>query len=431
MRGFTSKSEDLLLADRGVDMRIWLFGLLALCGLNLSLAQVQDEPAAPWAQEAVEILIKKGVFIGYPDGTFRWKQPITREEAAIALYRLLAAYGIDQLSPEEIQRIKEALDNLLKSYQSQQGDIQTLRQKVEALKAQPSPSPANLAPLEERLARLEEAIKGIQAAQAALEARQLEDRIQSLEQKAKDLEERLKTLKNGGSLPDSKLQAQIQDLEKRVKIIEDDRTSLGERIKTIAEQLQTLPEAQKLLQEAQNRLASLESQTKAQEGRLARLEGRTDDQEEQIKSLKNELQALRENLLPERKPFYLVLGVYRGDVDEHLYGHFAFGNDALYGPLGLRVFYEGDFQRLYGPDSLLGADLTFRTSFGSVDGYFGVGGGLYLNHDPQMGFGQLVIGVDLRLFSNLAIFLEGYQRYLFDGNATQRSAIYGGLQVRF
>lgn len=87
-------------------MRIWLCGLLALCGLNLSLAQVQDEPAAPWAQEAVEILIKKGVFIGYPDGTFRWKQPITREEAAIALYRLLAAYGIDQLSPEEIQRIK-------------------------------------------------------------------------------------------------------------------------------------------------------------------------------------------------------------------------------------------------------------------------------------------------------------------------------------
>ncbi len=71
---------------------------------TLGLAQNGDPPPSSWAQEAVEILLAKGVFIGYPDGTYRWRQPLTRQEAALALYRLLAAYGLDRLSPEEVDR---------------------------------------------------------------------------------------------------------------------------------------------------------------------------------------------------------------------------------------------------------------------------------------------------------------------------------------
>ena len=38
-------------------------------------------------------LLDRGIFAGYPDGTFHPDQPITRMECAAALYRLLAAKG--------------------------------------------------------------------------------------------------------------------------------------------------------------------------------------------------------------------------------------------------------------------------------------------------------------------------------------------------
>ena len=57
-----------------------------------------DVPQGHWAYDAVTDLAKRGVFTGYPDGTFKGKRALTRYEFAVALQRLLT----------EVQRMIEA-----------------------------------------------------------------------------------------------------------------------------------------------------------------------------------------------------------------------------------------------------------------------------------------------------------------------------------
>lgn len=48
-----------------------------------------DVPADHWAKEYISILAENGISIGYPDGTFKPQQSITREEFSIMLARVL------------------------------------------------------------------------------------------------------------------------------------------------------------------------------------------------------------------------------------------------------------------------------------------------------------------------------------------------------
>ena len=50
----------------------------------------QDVPQSHWAYEAVTDLQSRGILLGYPDGYFRGKRPLTRYEFAVALQRALA-----------------------------------------------------------------------------------------------------------------------------------------------------------------------------------------------------------------------------------------------------------------------------------------------------------------------------------------------------
>lgn len=49
----------------------------------------QDVPQNHWAYDAVQQLAQKGIFTGYPDGTFSGRRALTRYEFAIALQRML------------------------------------------------------------------------------------------------------------------------------------------------------------------------------------------------------------------------------------------------------------------------------------------------------------------------------------------------------
>jgi hypothetical protein len=49
----------------------------------------KDLPKGHWAYDAVMYLLERGYLVGYPDGTFRGDQPLTRYELALVLYRLL------------------------------------------------------------------------------------------------------------------------------------------------------------------------------------------------------------------------------------------------------------------------------------------------------------------------------------------------------
>ncbi len=441
-------------------MRKPLLGLLVFAGLALGQEPL-DPPASPWAQEAVELLVAKGVFIGYPDSTFRWREPLTRQEAALALYRLLAAYGLDRLSPEEVdkllsavKRLQEALANQGQQTAALREEAEALKERLKALEGQPQadtrPLEEALKRVEERLKALEEAQRGLEAAKGALEARALEEELRKAQEGLKDLEERLKALENRPQATPKDLEALRREqealkaaqkaLEDRVAALEEARAAQEKALKRLEEGLKDLPEARKLAEEAQTRLQNLEGRLKSleegllgQQGRLQNLEerlkaleGRQAQAEDRLKALEEEVASLKRTLTPVRLPLYLGFAAYRGDVTGDWYGRLLLGHDALLGPLGLRLAYEAPFAEP--SQGLASLDLTFRTSHGDLDGYFGVGGGFYLEGTP---YGQLLLGAGVRLVPQLSLFLEGHQRYLFDGQAGQRSTLAFGLAARF
>jgi len=58
-----------------------------------ALDQVRDVPQDHWANESVGDLIRMGVTKGYPDGTFRGTQEVTRFETAVFLSKLAGSFG--------------------------------------------------------------------------------------------------------------------------------------------------------------------------------------------------------------------------------------------------------------------------------------------------------------------------------------------------
>ncbi|GAB5603009.1 S-layer homology domain-containing protein [Thermus sp. FJN-A] len=423
---------------------------------TLGLAQNEDPPPSPWAQEAVEILLAKGIFIGYPDGTYRWREPLTRQEAALALYRLLAAYGLDRLSPEEVDRLLKGVEALQEDLKAQSQSLAALKEEKEALEARVRELEArpgtDLQALEalrrekddlaRRVQALEEALKGLEAAQKALEARKLEEDLKRAEASLKALEERFKALEARPQADPKEVEAlrrAQEELRDHLQALERARSAQEEALKRLEEALKDLPEAKGLAREAQGRLEALEPRVSdlekgfkaladrvgVLEERLRGLESAQAQDQARLKALEEEVADLRRTLTPSRLPLHLGLALYQGDVEKNWYGRLFLGHDALLGPLGLRLAYEAPFAEP--AKGLASLDLTFRASYGNLDGYFGVGGGLYLDQTP---FGQLLVGAGFRVAPNLSLFLEGHQRYLFDGQASQRSTLAFGLALR-
>lgn len=74
---------------------LWAGAIVGVSALLPGAVQAQgrgpfdDVPTGHWAYDAVTDLAKRGVFTGYPDGTFKGKRALTRYEFAVALQRLL------------------------------------------------------------------------------------------------------------------------------------------------------------------------------------------------------------------------------------------------------------------------------------------------------------------------------------------------------
>lgn len=75
---------------------LWAGAAIGASALLPGAAQAQgrgpfaDVPQSHWAYEAVSQLANRGIFTGYPDGTFSGRRALTRYEFAVALQRMLA-----------------------------------------------------------------------------------------------------------------------------------------------------------------------------------------------------------------------------------------------------------------------------------------------------------------------------------------------------
>ena len=65
-----------------------------------------DVPASHWAYDAVAQLASRGVISGYPDGTFKGPQPVTRYEVASMIARGLAYADLEHASKQDVDLLK-------------------------------------------------------------------------------------------------------------------------------------------------------------------------------------------------------------------------------------------------------------------------------------------------------------------------------------
>ena len=66
-----------------------------------------DVPMNHWAYDAIGQLAAHGILSGYPDGTYKGKQPTTRYEMASALARALAVVDMTKASKQDVEMMKK------------------------------------------------------------------------------------------------------------------------------------------------------------------------------------------------------------------------------------------------------------------------------------------------------------------------------------
>ncbi|MVN87786.1 S-layer protein [Deinococcus sp. HMF7620] len=107
-----------------------------------------DVPAGHWAKDAIDRLVSTGIILGYPDGTFRGTQNLTRYEAAVIIARLLDQVRTGDVAPSDLD--PETLTALQNAIQELAADLAALGVRVSDLEEN-AVSRDDFARLEERV----------------------------------------------------------------------------------------------------------------------------------------------------------------------------------------------------------------------------------------------------------------------------------------
>jgi archaellum component FlaC len=267
-----------------------LAGLLTVLSMGFGLAQFSDVPAGHWAKEAVEALAARGILIGFPDGTFRGNEGLTRYQAALIIYRLLQqieeelkAKGtsptMEALSPEDLEALKNAIQELaaelaalgvrvsaLEDSAATKDDIARLEALIEELRAQPAPEPGmDQAALQDLLDRVEAA--SIAADTALAQAQQLAEQLEALAQDVEGVKDEL-----------AALSTQVEANAQAIQALNELAALLNQDVLSLRDQVAALEKGAVTQEDLENLKASLEG-----------LKGRLESVEALVESLASDL----------------------------------------------------------------------------------------------------------------------------------------------
>ncbi len=430
--------------------------LVSLLALAMS-AVAQTAPAAPgqatpdqiqralnespgaWADEAIELVVSQGLYIGYPDGTFGWRDNISRAEFAVVLARLIGAYGLDHFNEDDQGVLRDAANQLRSELEGSIGRLDSQQQEIDELRS--------------TVAALESMVMAFEGQDVSADMQAFNDRLSALESEIQNVRSQLDTMpREPGTEPAPVDTTGMSDLDARVSAVESDRARLEEELNALRAERQSL----------ESRIAALESQsqqpmpttpdddaplvtvpdTSATDSMISELRGRADVLDTRLQVIEDDLGSVRDEIadyssridrlersvLPDRNAFYVNVAIYGTDPDFDLFAKATVGHDSLFGAVGARASFEYSLGAM--PHNVSAA-FTYRTSFGSTDGYFGLGGGVTLD-DPMAPFGEILAGMNFRLTRLLGMYVEGRYRPFFDGGVTPASAGFGaGISVRF
>lgn len=84
-----------------------VLAVLAFAAPSFAANPFTDVPAGHWAYDAVARLAARGIVFGYPDGTYKGVQPMTRYEMAAMLARVLAQVDMEKASKHDMELLKK------------------------------------------------------------------------------------------------------------------------------------------------------------------------------------------------------------------------------------------------------------------------------------------------------------------------------------
>jgi len=116
------KKSLVLLAAAGLAF----IGLPTVSHAQAASGPFADVPTDHWAYASVDTLQKAGIVIGYPDGTYGGRRPMTRYEFAVAIARLLNQMN-PGVKPGDLATLRSDLENQI---QGNTAAIQALQQLV-------------------------------------------------------------------------------------------------------------------------------------------------------------------------------------------------------------------------------------------------------------------------------------------------------------
>jgi len=190
---------------------ILLAGLLTVLSMSFASAQFSDVPAGHWAKEAVEALASEGIILGFPDGTFRGNENLTRYQAAMIIYRLLQKLEPGQMASMD----EETIIALRNAVQELAAELASLGVRVSALEDNAA-TKGDVARLEKMIAELQGAAPAANTGDAAA---------------IKDLADRVEA---AAIAADTAL-AQVQDLSGKVDVIGAETAANADSIKALNE----------------------------------------------------------------------------------------------------------------------------------------------------------------------------------------------------
>ncbi len=218
-----------------------------------------DVPAGHWAKDAVDRLVSQGVILGFPDGTFRGTQNLTRYQAAVIIARVLDLIATNQVTVQ--------------------------------VPGQPAPAGASIDPA--TLTSLQNAVQELAADLAALGVRvaDLEENAATKDDIAR-IEDRLNNLNvpggNDQALTD--LQTAVDDLSARVDELSGNYDALRADVDDNASSIAALNDLTVLLNQdilsLQDRVSALES-GKANQSDLDITNGRVDQLNTRVQTLED------------------------------------------------------------------------------------------------------------------------------------------------
>ena len=390
---------------------VYVTALSAALSLGLAAAQsttttttttqvqsFQDVPAGHWAKDAVDLITQRGLIQGFPDGTFRGNENLTRYQAALIFYRLLqtGALSNGSLSSTDLATITKGMQDVS----------------------------AELAAVSSRVSDLEKLTADQQAQITALQ-----NQIQALPTSGSDdTTARLDAL-------EAKVNALPTDIASAA-----DLTALTARVTTLEGNPAGASSAD--LTALTARVAALEA---AQQSA-----GTTTTTTTPVTPGDTTTVVVGEPAAPVVSPdknFYVGLNATYPFSGNSSFGYGAvIGLNNLFGGFGVR----GDFDYQPGNSAFGGsANLTYNLGSGTgLSPYAGVGGGLVSSNAQSGGgsatdyFADAFVGVDYHFTDSLGVFAEANGKYFFSNNGTGTNlgatsggglgfGVKGGLKVFF